>query len=265
MTWLETKKDQVAMEGSAHEKSKIIVTTDVNGTTTPHNTFAELVRSDGLFDQMKILMKAYTSGTATFSAVLPKMKRLTQGVDRLRVESYARNMPLHKGVKETFDALMRARNIDAKLALSTTGFAGLMALVNKHRHGSLFGVAASPVLVHLLNSDEKACLIRAVTDEKDKIRVIDDLATLHRPNKQLIFHIGDTMGDFFAIKHAAQRGGVGIAFNPNKELEINISRLPKSLKPGIREIAFRTDEEPDYCRVLDMIKEVVWERLRLEL
>jgi hypothetical protein len=73
------------------------------------------------------------------------------------------------------------------------------------------------------------------------------------------------MGDFFAIKHAAQRGGVGIAFNPNKELEINISRLPKSIKPGIREIAFRTDEEPDYCRVLDMIKEVVWERLRVEL
>jgi phosphoserine phosphatase len=242
----------------------MIITTDVNGTTTPDNTFAELVRPDGLFDAMEALMKSYTSGSCKFSAVLPRMKRLAAGVDRPRLESYAQAMPLYTGVTKTFDELIESENLDSKLALSTTGFAGLVALVNKFRHGAMFSVAASPVLVHLLSQEEKSCLIRAITDEEEKMQVIDDLVNLHKPSKQLLFHIGDTMGDFLAIKHAAELGGIGVGFNPNEPLKASISSLPQSLRTRICEIDFAADEESDYTKVGDVIKETVWQRLRTE-
>ncbi|UCG80314.1 MAG: hypothetical protein JSV60_10175 [Desulfobacterales bacterium] len=253
------------MKKSAGERPRIVVTTDVNGTTTPDNTFAELVRADGLFDAMEALMKRYTSGSCKFSTVLPRMRRLAAGVDRRRLESYAHAMPLYTGVAETFEQLTQSDKLDVKVALSTTGFAGLMALVNKLRHRSLLSVAASPVLVRLLSQKEKASLIRAITDEKQKVKVMDDLANLHKPSKQLFFHIGDTMGDFLAIRHAAELGGTGVGFNPNEPLKSSISSLPKSFRTRICEIDFAADEEPDYTRVGDVIRETVWERLRTEL
>jgi phosphoserine phosphatase len=247
------------------ERPRMVITTDVNGTTTPENTFAELVRPDGLFDAMEILMKRYTSGSCKFSEVLPKMKSLAADVDRPRLESYAQAMPLYSGVNETFKKLIQSENLDAKLALSTTGFAGLVALVNKFRHGGMFHVAASPVLVHSLSQEEKSCLIRAITDEEEKMQVIDDLVHLHKPSKQLLFHIGDTMGDFLAIKHAAELGGIGVGFKPNEPLRASIASLPKDLRKRICEIDFAADEEPDYARVGDVIKETAWQRLKKQL
>ena len=243
----------------------IVVTTDVNGTTTPHNTFAELVRPDGLFDAMERLMKSYTSGSCKFSSVLPRMKELVKEVDRSRLESYAKTMPLYRGVAETFNELMQSENLDTTAALSTTGFAGLIALVNRLRHESLFSVAASPVLVHLLRQEERACLIRAITEEQEKVYVMNDLLDSYRPNQQLLFHIGDTMGDFLAIKHAAELGGIGVAFNPNEQLKQSISSLSKNLRTHISEIAFAADEEPDYNKVGDVIKETVWKSVRTQI
>ena len=177
------------------ERPRIVVTTDVNGTTTPDNTFGELVRADGLYDEMAHLMREYTSGECRFLEVLPRMRRLARMVPRERLELYAGTMPLYAGVEETLGELIHSKNLDAKLALSTTGFAGLMALVNKLRHNFSLSVAASPVLVQLLREEEKSCLIRPITDEEEKTKVIEDLVRLHGPSKSLIFHIGDTMGD----------------------------------------------------------------------
>ena len=247
------------------ERPRIVITTDVNGTTTPDNTFGELVRADGLFDEMQHLMESYTSGRSKFAAVLPKMKRLASGVDRERLESYANKMPLYDGVITTLDSLTLSEKVDAKVALSTTGFTGLMALVNKMRHRSLLSVAASPALVHLLSDEEKSCLIRPITDEEEKVHVTDDLITLHGPRRGLVFHIGDTMGDFAAIRHAAQLGGTGIAFNPNEPLRTNILRLSKSVRSGICEIHFAAHERPDYARVGDVIRETVWKTCRTEV
>ena len=250
---------------SADEKPRIVVTTDVNGTTTPHNTFAELVRADGLYDEMAGLMRGYTSGECRFPEVLPRMKHLVERVDRQRLESYANTMPLYAGVAKTFDELRESRNLNANLAFSTTGFAGLMALVNKLHHRSSLSVAASPVLVELLREEEKPCLIRPITDEEEKTKVIDDLAGLHRPTKALIFHIGDTMGDFPGIRHTAELGGMGIGFNPNEALRISIAGLSKDVRSRVCEISFGANEEPDYARVGDVIKETVWQRLRTQL
>ncbi len=250
---------------SGRKRPTVLVSTDVNGTTTPHNTFSELVRADGLFDEMNMLMKSYTNGNCRFSDVLPRMKHLAAGIDRGRLESYARQMPLYPGVTTTLDGLTRSENLDARVALSTTGFAGLMALVNKFRHSFLLTVAASPVLVHLLNEKEQSCLIRPVTDEEEKAHVIDDLRSRHRPSRRLLFHVGDTMGDFLAIKHAAELGGMGVAFKPNEALKASILNLPKGLRKRICEIDFRSHETPDYTKVGDVIRETVWETLGTEL
>ena len=247
------------------ERPTIVVTTDVNGTTTPDNTFGELVRADGLFDEMEKLMKSYTSGSCKFSAVLPRMKYLSGGVDRSRLESYARKIPLYTGVTTTFNELTQSQNVDAKVALSTTGFAGLMALVNKFRHGFSLSVAASPALLHLLGQEEKSCLIRPITDEEEKVQVIDDLVNLYRPNRHLFFHIGDTMGDYLAIKHAAELGGIGIAFNPNEPLKKSISSLSRDIRTRICEIDFAANEKPDYARAGDVVREALWKTLRTQL
>lgn len=248
-----------------HKKQTIVVTTDVNGTTTPHNTFGEIVRADGLYNEMQRLMKSYTTGNQKFSAVLPHMRSLASKVTRNRLLSYARRMPLYPGVTSVFDELGQCRNIDAKVALSTTGFAGLMALVNKLRHRNCLRVAASPVLTNRLTEEEKTCLIRPITEEEDKVQVIDDLVDLHRPDNKLVFHVGDTMGDFPAIRHVAERGGWGIAFNPNDSLQTSISSLRKDVRRRISIIDFKTDEKPDYTSVGNVIKETVWKTLKMEL
>lgn len=246
------------------EKPRIVVTTDVNGTTTPDNTFAELVRTDGLYDEMATLMRGYTTGQCRFSEALPQMRQLAGRVDRQRLESYASTMPLYAGVMETLEELTRSENLDAKLALSTTGFAGLMALLNKLRHNSSLGVAASPVLIELLREEEESCLMRPITDEEEKTKVIEDLVRLHGPSKSLVFHIGDTMGDFPGIRHAAARGGIGVAFRPNAALRTSIAGLSKDYRSRICEILFPSDEKPDYRKVGDVIKEAVWTRLRIQ-
>ena len=247
------------------ERPTIVVTTDVNGTTTPHNTFGELVRADGLFSEMEKLMRSYTCGSCNFSDVLPKMKHLVSGVDRSRLESYAQEMPLYPGVSTTFNDLIQSENIDAKIALSTTGFAGLMALVNKFRHLSLMRVAASPVLINLLREEEKSCLIRPIIKEEEKMQVIDDLVDLYKPSRHLLFHIGDTMGDFFAIKHAAELGGIGVAFNPNEPLKASISNLSRNLRKRIPQICFVAGQQPDYAKVGDIIRESVWKTLKTQI
>ena len=253
------------MMRSSRERPRIVITTDVNGTTTPHNTFGELVRADGLYDEMQQLMKSYTSGSRKFSTVLPKMRHLAAGVDRRRLDAYAKKMPLYPGVATTLDNLAQSENVDAIVALCTTGFAGLMALVNKFRHRFLLTVAASPVLVNFLSQEERSCLIRHITDEEEKVRVMDDLVSLHRPDRHLLFHIGDTMGDFPAIRHAAELEGTGIAFNPNKSLKRSISGLSRDLRTRICEIDFAVDEKPDYTRVGDIIKESVWKELKTRI
>jgi phosphoserine phosphatase len=253
------------VKGSADAKPRIVVTTDVNGTTTPDNTFGELVRADGLFHDMEHLMRSYTSGRCKFSHVLPRMKELATGVDRQQLEGYARAMPLYAGVMKTFDQLIQSENVDARVALSTTGFAGLMALINKFRHGSLLAVAASPVLIHLLSKEEASCLIRPITNEDEKTHVLDDLVELHRPNRHLLFHIGDTMGDFPAIRHATALGGIGVAFNPNQPLKAGISGLSKGMRSRVCEIDFGPDDKPDYSQVGHVISEEVWKATRTQL
>ncbi len=233
---------------------RIIFTTDVNGTTTPDNTFAELVRPDNLHDRMIELMKRYTNGFCSFSDVLPEMKNLTSNVSRQRLETYARQVPLFEGVESTIDALTCSGLFDAVVALSTTGFAGMMALVNKYRHGSRLKVAASPVLVDLLDNSEQKCLIHAITSENDKITVLDNLIKIHFPDPALIFHAGDTLGDFPALVHAAQKGGTGIAFCPNQALKQKIQDLRSTLRKRIEIVMANPGSVPDYMAVLTIIK-----------
>jgi len=95
--------------------------------------------------------------------------------------------------------------------------------------------------------------------------VIDDLIGLHGPDKGLLFHIGDTMGDSAAIRHAAELGGKGIAFNPNDSLQARILSLRKEVRQRISIIRFNTDEKPDYTRVGDVVRERVWKTLKVEL
>jgi phosphoserine phosphatase len=193
------------------------------------------------------------------------MRDLAAGVDRYRLETYAKAMPLHAGVVTTLDDLTRSENVDAKLALSTTGFAGLMALVNKFHHTFSLAVAASPALGHLLSQHEKSCLIRSITDEEEKVRVLDDLTSLHEPDKHLLFHIGDSMGDFLVIRHVAAVGGIGIAFNPNKPLKVSIAGESRNIRTRICELDFPPGENPNYTRVGDVIREELWKVLRVQL
>lgn len=233
---------------------RIIFTTDVNGTTTPDNTFAELVRPDNMHEQMSQLMESYTTGLCKFSDVLPEMEKLARYVDRLRLESYAKQMPLFHGVEETLRQLTDTRFFEAKVTLSTTGFAGLMVLLNKFRHGLRLRVAASPVFLNFLSGQERKCLMGAITEENDKTRVMDELISTHVPEPGMIFHVGDTMGDFPALVHTAKKGGTGIAFCPNESLKTRIHAIDPAIKKRIAIVNPIPGKGPDYFEVFRIVQ-----------
>jgi phosphoserine phosphatase len=234
-------------------KPRLVLTTDVNGTITPDNTFAEIVRCDGHYDRMVELMNLYTTGQCSFSEVFPKMEKLTYRVNRERIKNYVLKMPLFAGVQKTFGALTSSEQVDSAIVLSTTGFAGLIALMNKYRHGFKLKVAASPALLDCLTADEKNCLTRIILSENDKILILDDLIKTHNPDPGLIFHVGDTLGDFPALVHAVQKGGVGIAFCPNDVLKKRIGSLSHQLRNNIIQIIPKPGIDPDYRHVLDIV------------
>ncbi len=244
---------------------RLVFTTDVNGTTTPENTFGELVRSEGLYDRMANLMTMYTTGRATFSEALPQMRELAASVDRERLEGYARKMALFPGVRKTLDRVTGSRNVRAYAALSTTGFAGLMALVNKYLHGGRLAVAGADVLVDLLSPEEKKCICGFIASEEDKVRILDGLIEKHEPHQGLVFHVGDTLGDFPGLVHAAAKGGLGIAFCPNQPLKERIDSLEKDIRKNIACVHPKADIGPDYGEVLDIVEERVRKTVGVKL
>jgi len=246
-------------------RPRLVFTTDVNGTLTPVNTFAELVRPFGLEGEMVRLMTDYTTGKTGFAKVLPEMRRLACSVDRKRLEDVARSLVFFPGAIDVIEKISSSQAVNAVTALSTTGFAGLMALLNTMRHQGLLKVAASPVLAGLLSDSEKSALIRPILSESHKILVIDDLVESHCPNPGLVFHVGDTLGDFDGIRHAAETGGLGIAFNPNAPLVSKLGDLPSSARKNIRLLVFPVDTKPDYTQVCQAVSERIWEKTRTEL
>lgn len=234
-------------------KPRLLLTTDVNGTITSDNTFAEIVRSDGHYYRMAELMKLYTTGQRSFSDVFPEMKKLTYGVNRDRIKNYVMTMPLFAGVEKAFETLLSSESVDSTIALSTTGFGGLIALLNKYRHGFKLKVAASPALLDCLTNDEKTCLTRMILSENDKTLVLDDLIKAHDPDPCLIFHVGDTLGDFPGLVHAVKKGGIGIAFCPNNVLKKRISFLNHHLRTHIVQITPEPEIGPDYSDVLNIV------------
>ncbi|MFP4476960.1 MAG: hypothetical protein ACLFOY_15475 [Desulfatibacillaceae bacterium] len=243
----------------------IVFTTDVNGTTTPDNTFAELVRPLGRAAEMAAHMEAYTTGRAAFADVLPGMADLALDVTRATLEGYAHTMPLFAGVEQTFSRLAGSGDVRAHMALSTTGFAGLMALLNVIRHRGLLSVAASPVLVGHLAEDEAACLVRPILREKDKVVVLDDLVKRHEPAPGCVFHVGDTLGDLPGLVHAAELGGMGVAFCPNGPLARRVRELPGGTAARIAVVRPLPGEEPDYERVLDVVRDAVFRATRCDI
>lgn len=246
-------------------KTRLLLTTDVNGTITGDNTFAEIVRLDGYYDRMVELMKIYTTGKCSFSDTFPEMEKLTYQVSRDRIINYVLSMPLFHGVDKTFEVLMGSENIHSEIALSTTGFAGLIVLMNKFRYGFKLKVAASPALLGCLTQEEKRSIIRMILSENDKPLVLDDLIKLHNPDPGLIFHVGDTLGDFSGLVHAAQKGGIGIAFCPNEPLKKRIDNLNDQLRKNIIQIHAKPGISPDYSDVLNIIAQRVREKTAISI
>lgn len=246
-------------------RPRLVFTTDVNGTTTPANTFGLLVRPFGTEAEMARLMADYTTGRAGFAGVLPEMRRLAAVVDRKRLLDVARSLAFFPGAAEVLSRISSSASVNALAALSTTGFAGLMALLNTLRHGGLLKVAASPVLAELLTDSEKSALIRPILAESHKTLVLDELVRAHDPHPGLVFHVGDTLGDFDGIRHAAETGGLGIAFNPNAPLAERLGDLPLSTRRNIRLLVFSPGISPDYNEVGHAVSERLWEICRTEL
>ncbi|MEW5736449.1 MAG: hypothetical protein AB1921_16510 [Thermodesulfobacteriota bacterium] len=237
-------------------KPRLVFTTDLNGTTTPENTFAALMADEEKKAAMRALMGEYTTGRKRFADVLPEMERLAAGVTRERALSYAGAMPYFSGVEETLVGLLGSSRVDALAAYSTTGFAGLVALISVRRHQGRLRAAASPVLRDLLTEEERRLLLRPIRAEGDKAKVLDDLCREHRPSPGLVFHVGDTLGDLPGIMHAAGLGGLGIAFCPNRELREAMENMAPALRENLR-VVEPGPAGPDYGRVGELVAERV--------
>ncbi|MDI6797408.1 MAG: hypothetical protein QMD09_10705 [Desulfatibacillaceae bacterium] len=248
------------------KKARLVFSTDLNGTLTPDNTFAKLVEPDGLADKMKALMEAYTTGQWSFSKVLPQMEELAKGVSQKRAEDYAASMPLFPGAANTLETLLNSPSLRVRAVISTTAFAGLACLFNEIRFGNRLLVAASPVLLELLAVRHKRRLVRTVVAEADKAIVLEHLVAVHRPHEGLVFHVGDTLGDLPGLLQAAKLNGTGIAFCPNTELLAALaSEAPKDLSERVEIVLPGPDGQPDYNKVLELIRNKVLEICGLAL
>jgi phosphoserine phosphatase len=248
------------------KKARLVFSTDVNGTLTPDNTFAKLVEPDGLAGEMEALMEAYTTGRCSFAKVLPQMEKLAKKVPRKRVEDYAWAMPLFPGAADTIETLLNSASVRVRAVLSTTGFAGLIGLFNEIRFGGRLYVAASPVLLELLDKRQKRRLVRTVVAEADKAIVLEHLAAIHRPHEGLIFHVGDTLGDLPGLLQAAKLKGTGIAFCPNSELAAALAHeAPRELAGRVEVVLPGPDGRPDYGKVLEIVRQKVLDVCGIEL
>jgi phosphoserine phosphatase len=241
------------------KKARLVFSTDLNGTLTPDNTFAKLVEPDGLADEMKALMEAYTTGQCSFARVMPQMEKLARGVTKKRVEDYAAAMPLFPGAARTLETLLDSPVVKVRATLSTTAFAGLACLLNEIRFCNRLLVAASPVLLELLDLRHKRRLVRTVVAEADKAIVLEHLAAIHRPHEGLIFHVGDTLGDLPGLLQAAKLNGTGIAFCPNSELLAALAlEAPKDLSERVEIVSPGPNGQPDYRQVLEIVRKKVF-------
>ena len=231
------------------------VSSDLNGTLVHQHTMSDMIRifkSKEDFEKADIIFKKQTRGTATMEEAFDVAGPLSKGITLRQAIEYTQNdMNYLNGFEEFLDFLADKK---INFVINSTGYTvTFYCIQEKFGADKIHGFIGNR-LIFGLNGEENKKISEKELKEKiqnyfsdsdntknkeyDKIKavgkvgieIINDAAKTDLIQKYIsqhfknissgeIVHIGDTMDDSGGIFGIAKLGGLGIAFNYNKELE----------------------------------------------
>ena len=210
---------------------------DVNGVWTPELTHVELAHRTKNYAKVKKLITSQTLGKISIVKAFEEVSNSMKGISLFDVMEHASQIPLMEGAQELASFL---KEKGVSLVLVTTGFTIQMEELNR-RLGNVFDKIIANEFI-FVDKERKALSnkkIRKIVESQDKKRMKEiktdgiklvikspetktQLIKKHLTSLNFNFTnsccVGDSMGDADMIKLASEKGGLGIAFNPNLSL-----------------------------------------------
>lgn len=269
-----------------------LISSDLNGILVHQHTMSDMIRiykreedfrkADGIF-------KKQIRGNATIGDALKIAGPLSKGIRLRQAIMYTQNHMIYlKGFKEFLEYLHHKK---IPLIINSTGYSVVFYCMQEQFgaekiHGfignalifGLDGNPNNPISEEELRKKIKAFFSRKAASrenkEYDRIKAVGkvklgikneaDKARLIKKYLQKNFvglsinevaHIGDSMGDSQGIFEIAKSGGLGIAFNYNRELEMFLEKKMKNdvIKGKIIFIDKKT-EDADLRHIIQYLK-----------
>ena len=237
-----------------------LISADLNGTLVHQHTMSDMIRvykSEEDFKKADYIFKKQTKGMVTIKEAFKIAGQLSKGITLRQAIEYAqKNMEYLKGLKELLEFLSKKK---IPFIINSTGYSvTFYCIQEKFGAEKIHGFIGNSLLFGYDGETEKKISekelrkkIKAYFSGKnssknkdyDKIKATGKVDLLIR-NEEVkaslvlryirehfknisinqVAHIGDTMGDSWGIFNIAKAGGLGIAFNYNKELENFLKR-----------------------------------------
>lgn len=271
------------------EKHIKLISSDLNGTLVHQHTMMDMIRlgfphEPERYEKAREAFIRQTSGLLSMEDTFEIAGPLTKGLSlRSAIEYTRKEMRLVEGFEE-FLSILHQKGI--YFVMNSTGYSVTIHAIRLlygeekfHHHticnrllfaskrkpneivseNDLYALVKDYFLGH--ESDEVYDEILAtgqvklgIQDEKDKARLIFDMAENMRISRNSIVHIGDTMGDSQGITEVVKNGGIGIAFNYNPALERYLGKvLDNEDIPGAIFLVDAKSENSDLRRVSEIL------------
>lgn len=262
-----------------------LVSSDLNGTLVQQHTMADMIRwacpdQPERYRQARRLFEEQTCGRISIAAAFTGAGPLSAGISLAQAIDYARfEMKYHPGFGSLLDMLGRRK---VALIINTTGYSVTCRVIEKRfGHASICGYICNQMEFapegrpfQPLEEEEMNQLIDDYIAKEDpqgrcqkikstgriRLTIDDEAEKMQRAQKWAarlniapdhIAHVGDTMGDSAAIQAAAEAGGIGIAFNYNRELGAFVDRLQAG--PRLAGGLFKIDPREKGCNLKNLI------------
>ncbi|MDM8523769.1 hypothetical protein QUF80_10395 [Desulfococcaceae bacterium HSG8] len=244
-----------------------IISCDLNGTLVHQHTMMDMIRvcfphMPERYEMAKDIFSRQTAGISSMKDAFEVAGPLTKGLSLRNAIEYAwSEMQFLKGFEAFISDIYKAEKY---FVINSTGYSVTTEVI-KSVYGPekihdvicnrlIFGWEADPA--RRISEHELADLIRdyffrketgdiydkilatgevelGIRDEKEKARLIFEVAEKLGIPRTAIAHAGDTMGDSLGICEVARNGGAGIAFNYNNALKNYLEGVIKNEKiPG---------------------------------
>ena len=200
-------QDVVLQTEAVFRRPKKLIVFDVDNTLIEAEVIDELAKAAGVGEKVKEITEKAMNGEIDFEKSLVDRAKLLKGLDLKTLEEIANNLEITQSAEELVNAL---RTLGYKTALVSGGFKYFVDKI-KERLGIDYAYANTLVIKDgRLTGEVK----KPIIDEREKGRIIHQLAKKENIMKEEIVAVGDGANDRFMLRNS----GLGIALNPKEAL-----------------------------------------------